>query len=447
MSTKGSAICATLRKQLSCGIRIKKPSKNLYCWGMHHRHRGSCKTCMTSVRIFQTQTFLHFIQVVATQNRIMMSALQPAQFTMLSSLMAGDEMKPLPAVYQPHQTHIPPEAQVPVAASRITSQGGQSSAFNDQQYRANPVVPVLDQLRLQGVSKTKPESNKTVDPQNHALRVTKSDIALRVEKENKADASIAENSGHETLTDDKKSSEQQQVLQTPRRSTTRARSAAASLSPTPVYKAPVRKVLKVVIWEKPKNINFTQGSIRTRFHDGRSIYQTLNELDQGVTQVRDIPKIWLIRNEKDGSLWSLNNRRLHTFKQFCPDEEIEVYLLQDPAYVIGFNNPSPGKGVELVSPRCFWTAYSKDVYRAEDVPAHPIVDTKKYKRAVSSPAVVRIEPPPAVTKKKLERPRSVIPMAQLGKAFTQHRVKSAKKPTRAKLPFKPPYALQKHRTE
>ncbi|CAD7953183.1 unnamed protein product [Amoebophrya sp. A120] len=33
---------------------------------MHHRHRGSCKTCMTSVRIFQTQTNE---QLIALQRR------------------------------------------------------------------------------------------------------------------------------------------------------------------------------------------------------------------------------------------------------------------------------------------------------------------------------------------------------------------------------------------
>ncbi|CAD7928639.1 unnamed protein product, partial [Amoebophrya sp. A25] len=102
-------------------------------------------------------------------------------------------------------------------------------------------------------------------------------------------------------------------------------------TPSPIKK---RKVMKEIVKVKPRNINFTQGSIRTRFHDGRSIYQTLNELDRGVTSVGDIPKIWVIRNERDGSLWSLNNRRLFTFKQFCPDQEIEICLLQDPAYCV-----------------------------------------------------------------------------------------------------------------
>ncbi|CAD7951158.1 unnamed protein product, partial [Amoebophrya sp. A120] len=46
--TKGNA---TLRRHLSCGTR----KKNLYCYRMHlHRRHGSCKTCVTSVRIFQT---------------------------------------------------------------------------------------------------------------------------------------------------------------------------------------------------------------------------------------------------------------------------------------------------------------------------------------------------------------------------------------------------------
>ena len=42
---------------------------------------------------------------------------------------------------------------------------------------------------------------------------------------------------------------------------------------------------------------------------------------------RDIPKIWVVKNPKDDSLWSLNNRRLYTFKLFCPEEEIEVQEL------------------------------------------------------------------------------------------------------------------------
>ncbi len=32
---------------------------------MHHRHHGSCKTCVTSVRIFQTQTLLQLIETSA----------------------------------------------------------------------------------------------------------------------------------------------------------------------------------------------------------------------------------------------------------------------------------------------------------------------------------------------------------------------------------------------
>jgi len=239
----------------------------------------------------------------------------------------------------------------------------------------------------------------------------------------------------------------------------------------PHVKFQPRKVMKQVVLEKPKNINFTQGSIRTRFHDGRSIYQTLNELQQGVTKISDIPKVWVIKNERDGSLWSLNNRRLHTFKTFCPDEEIEIYLLQDPAYAIGFvsGSSNPRKGVELVSPRCFWTACSKSDYKPEDFPAHPVWCSNspgakgKFKsnksrlmqsarsrmQGASSTqslptSVVQLEAPLGsdLANKEQEggqpklKPRVSIPMAQLGKAFAQHRGKSAKKLTRARTPFK-----------
>ena len=90
----------------------------------------------------------------------------------------------------------------------------------------------------------------------------------------------------------------------------------------PKFKA--RTVKKEIVKIKPKWINFTQTSVRNRFHDGRSVYTTLNQLDSGEISVADIPKIWVVKNPKDDSLWSLNNRRLYTFKLFCPEEEIEV---------------------------------------------------------------------------------------------------------------------------
>ena len=114
-----------------------------------------------------------------------------------------------------------------------------------------------------------------------------------------------------------------------------------------------RSIIKSVIKVKPKDINFTQGSIRTRFHCGKSIFETLKELDEGTTLVSDIPKIRLLMHRKNNSLWSLDNRRLFTFKRFCPNTDIEVYLIDDPAYVVDdfARKKRAGKGIALISPR------------------------------------------------------------------------------------------------
>jgi hypothetical protein len=62
----------------------------------------------------------------------------------------------------------------------------------------------------------------------------------------------------------------------------------------------------------PDNIRYTQSSIRNRFSDGRSVYSAVKNLIRERIEVYDFPTIRVAYF--DDSWWSLDNRRLWTFK-------------------------------------------------------------------------------------------------------------------------------------
>lgn len=78
----------------------------------------------------------------------------------------------------------------------------------------------------------------------------------------------------------------------------------------------------------PNFIFFTHSRIRPFFTGcGKSIQTSLNEIEQGVTSIEDIPLISVIIN--DGKYFSLNNRRLYLFKVLrekgcLPDNVVSV---------------------------------------------------------------------------------------------------------------------------
>ncbi|MFJ6539129.1 RHS repeat-associated core domain-containing protein [Streptomyces sp. NPDC091385] len=63
----------------------------------------------------------------------------------------------------------------------------------------------------------------------------------------------------------------------------------------------------------PARIRFTQDSIKGSYKDGRSLEDTIMELKSGAKSADDIQPIRIF--ERDGQIYSLDNRRLYAFKQ------------------------------------------------------------------------------------------------------------------------------------
>jgi len=62
-----------------------------------------------------------------------------------------------------------------------------------------------------------------------------------------------------------------------------------------------------------KDIRFTQDSISATFKDGSSVDDLINGLKSGKISPDDVPAIRIF--EKDGVIYSLDNRRLYAFKE------------------------------------------------------------------------------------------------------------------------------------
>ena len=65
--------------------------------------------------------------------------------------------------------------------------------------------------------------------------------------------------------------------------------------------------------QNAKRINFTQDSISPTFRDGRSLDSTIQALKKGTLKPNDLPEIRIF--EKNGKLYSLDNRRLYCAQQ------------------------------------------------------------------------------------------------------------------------------------
>ncbi|MFJ8076993.1 RHS repeat domain-containing protein [Streptomyces sp. NPDC096176] len=63
----------------------------------------------------------------------------------------------------------------------------------------------------------------------------------------------------------------------------------------------------------PKAIRYTQDSIKGRYKDGKSVTDTIDDLVAGRVSPSEIPPIRIF--ERDGKIYSLDNRRLYTFKE------------------------------------------------------------------------------------------------------------------------------------
>ena len=68
----------------------------------------------------------------------------------------------------------------------------------------------------------------------------------------------------------------------------------------------------------PQSIRFSQNSIQATFKDGRSVEDVAAGLRSGQINPNDMPPIRLV--ERDGKLFTLDNRRLEAFRR----AEVEV---------------------------------------------------------------------------------------------------------------------------
>jgi hypothetical protein len=63
----------------------------------------------------------------------------------------------------------------------------------------------------------------------------------------------------------------------------------------------------------PNRVRFSQSSISARFANGRTINDLAEELRTGRTRPEDIPPLRLV--EREGLLFTLDNRRLEAFRR------------------------------------------------------------------------------------------------------------------------------------
>ena len=71
----------------------------------------------------------------------------------------------------------------------------------------------------------------------------------------------------------------------------------------------------------PKKIKFSQGSIKADFKDGKPIEALTNGLKNGTTDPKSVPAARIV--EKDGQIFTLDNRRLKAFQDAGVDIKYE----------------------------------------------------------------------------------------------------------------------------
>jgi filamentous hemagglutinin len=68
-----------------------------------------------------------------------------------------------------------------------------------------------------------------------------------------------------------------------------------------------------VTLKDPNTIRFTQDSIKNTFKDGHTLTELIDDLKSGRVSADDLPAIRIF--EKDGKIFSLDNRRLKAFQE------------------------------------------------------------------------------------------------------------------------------------
>jgi hypothetical protein len=79
----------------------------------------------------------------------------------------------------------------------------------------------------------------------------------------------------------------------------------------------------------PQSIRFSQASIKATFRDGTSIDDLAEELRSGHLLPHDVPAIRIF--ERDGKLFTLDNRRLEAFRRAGIDVPVRMATPQEMA--------------------------------------------------------------------------------------------------------------------
>jgi hypothetical protein len=79
----------------------------------------------------------------------------------------------------------------------------------------------------------------------------------------------------------------------------------------------------------PQSIRFSQASIKATFQDGTSIDDLAEGLQSGRIRSYDVPAIRIF--ERDGKLFTLDNRRLEAFRRAGIDVPVRLATLQEIA--------------------------------------------------------------------------------------------------------------------
>ena len=82
-----------------------------------------------------------------------------------------------------------------------------------------------------------------------------------------------------------------------------------------------------VQWLHPQSIRFSQASIKATFRDGTSIDDLAEGLQSGRIHPQDIPALRIF--ERDGKLYTLDNRRLEAFRRAGVDVPVWMATPQE----------------------------------------------------------------------------------------------------------------------
>jgi hypothetical protein len=94
----------------------------------------------------------------------------------------------------------------------------------------------------------------------------------------------------------------------------------------------------------PQRIRFSQASIKTTFRDGTSLDDLAEELRNGRLHPHEVPAIRIF--ERDGKLFTLDNRRLEAFRRAGVDIPVRMATPQEMAEE-SWKLTTPNDGVSI----------------------------------------------------------------------------------------------------